>query len=75
MMVKIIKLGEILNNIQLDIVLDYLNKKDWKNLKEFLHSIDSSLKEKEILADYLYYYLKYQFENYNFIIDNGEKIR
>jgi hypothetical protein len=41
--------------------------------KQDREMIDSELKRKEILADYLYYYLKLQFENYDFIIDNGEK--
>lgn len=66
---KSIKLGEIFNPMELQIVYDFIKTKDWKGLREFLHSIDDILEKKGFLTDYLYYQLEFLFREKDFIID------
>jgi hypothetical protein len=57
------QLGEIFNSEDLGVVTNLLNAQNFTELKKFLHSKSQELARLGILADYLYYYLEYQFRS------------
>ena len=63
MEMKQIKVNELFNKEQLKEITTLIKKNDLKGLKAFLDKkgIKEMLLEKEILSDYLYYYLQYLF--------------
>jgi hypothetical protein len=60
---KTIRLEELFGKKDLVTLRAFINRNDPKGLREFLNQRESSLKEKGVLPDYLYYYLKYAFRD------------
>lgn len=56
------QLSEILEKFDLIIAKQLIDNKEWDKLREFLNSIDSKLKKKGLLPDYLYYVLVANFK-------------
>lgn len=54
---RVLKMSEIFDADQIEVVTDLLNDKDTKGLKEYLRSIKDDLEKKEILSDYIFYVL------------------
>jgi hypothetical protein len=57
---KIIKLKELFDSSELNLLLELINENDFKKVREFLNARKEKLKKKGILPDYLYYYLLYK---------------
>lgn len=63
--VKSIALGELFDNKELKEIKKFIDKKNWKELREYLnsHPLKDRLYNKGILADYLYYWLENMYRN------------
>lgn len=59
---KTARLGELLTDVQGVQVGKFIGRKDAKGLHQYLKSIESDLKRKGVVADYLYYLLAYEFK-------------
>jgi len=60
---RVISLGELFDDKDLRTLNAFINKKDLKGMRAFLDSKQSSLLEKGVVPDYLYYYLQYAFRD------------
>jgi len=56
---RAVELKELLTPEEIAKVSEYLERKDFKGLKEFLKKREKKLKEKGVLPEYLTYYLEY----------------
>ena len=59
---KTLKLSEILNKDEMKIVMGFINKDQWSKLRDYLQSIEKELLYKDVVADYLYYFLVMKFK-------------
>jgi hypothetical protein len=58
---RTVKLGDILTPEQGDKVVSFINAKDKQGLRDYLTSIKDDLDGHEVVPNYLYYMLEYQF--------------
>ncbi len=59
---KSIKLSELFDETDLDLILAYINHNEWLGLRIFLNSRKVQLEKKGVLPDYLYYWLIHHFK-------------
>jgi len=60
---KKVTLGELLEESDFKKVEGLIRFRKWEELRKFLNSIKDKLEKRGIVADYLFYCLKYQFDN------------
>jgi len=58
---KEIKLEELFDSNELNLLLELINENDFTRIREFLNTRKEKLEKKGVLPDYLFYYLKYKF--------------
>jgi len=61
--IRTIAMRELFDSSELKEIYSLIQKSEWEKLREYLNEKDrkKKLREKGVVADYLYYYLQYKF--------------